>query len=76
MFSLTRIQPFCVLIAVAIASALPPLVTTANNVDINDYCEFASNTAGIDGGAIYMYYTPSVDITSRVSFSQNEVKKA
>ena len=58
----------------AVASEVPPTLDYVNDVEIHEYCEFSANTAGIDGGGMYMYYTPGVDIKGSVSFISNEVR--
>lgn len=58
----------------SIASETPPSYEIGNVVNIHEYCEFVSNVAGIDGGGMYMYYTPAVDIKGIVTFSSNNVR--
>ena len=58
--------------AVSIASDLPPTLDYTHEVTVHEYCEFAANEAGSDGGGLYMYFTPGVDIKRSVTFSSNE----
>jgi predicted outer membrane repeat protein len=60
--------------AVSIASETPPSYDIGNVVNIHEYCEFVANVAGIDGGGMYMYYTPAVDIKGIVTFSGNNAE--
>lgn len=60
--------------AVSVASGEPPSLDLDFDVKINDYCEFTKNSASVDGGGIFMYYTKYVDVVGRVTFIGNEAR--
>jgi predicted outer membrane repeat protein len=58
--------------AVSAASESPPTLDYTQDVTFHEYCSFVSNSAGTDGGGLYMYYTPGVELKEYLAFSNNE----